>query len=78
MWNRLEAVRAQLVLHLLDERDVPADIERLLDAVLGDEALAGRMLDDIARLVLATRDSRAVELWRRLCRGRRRVLRLPK
>ncbi|KAJ2708980.1 hypothetical protein H4R19_004479 [Coemansia spiralis] len=76
VWSRLETVRAQLVLHLLDGRGPAAGIERLLDAVLGDEALAGGMADDIARLVLATRDARVVELWRRVCRGRRCALRV--
>ncbi|KAJ1728062.1 hypothetical protein LPJ61_004243, partial [Coemansia biformis] len=76
-----------LVLHLLGGWDsagraVPcndkAGIEQLLSAVLGDAVLAETMLDDVARLVLETRDCRVVDMWRRLWRGRSGATRLAK
>ncbi|KAJ2799307.1 hypothetical protein H4R20_004491 [Coemansia guatemalensis] len=61
LWQRLEAVRAQL----------SAGVCRIFGAVLADEVLALQLLRDIARLVLATRDHRLVEMWKRVFRDSR-------
>ncbi|KAJ2611954.1 hypothetical protein H4S08_002925 [Coemansia sp. RSA 1365] len=58
LWERLEAVRAQL----------SAGMRRIFGAVLADELLARQMLRDIACLVLVTRDHRLVEMWKRISR----------
>ncbi|PIA17872.1 hypothetical protein COEREDRAFT_85756 [Coemansia reversa NRRL 1564] len=68
LWERLEAVRAQLILHLLSGGQKSAGVRRIFGAVLADEVLARQMLRDIACLVLATRDHRLVEMWKRIFR----------
>ncbi|KAJ2082515.1 hypothetical protein H4R24_001541 [Coemansia sp. RSA 988] len=64
LWKRLETVRAQL-------GQESAGTCRIFGAVLADEMLALQLLRDIARLVLATRDHRLVEMWKRIFRSSR-------
>ncbi|KAJ2378412.1 hypothetical protein H4S02_007374, partial [Coemansia sp. RSA 2611] len=69
LWRRLNVVRAQLTVHLLRGESGSAaldaagraGIRRLVGAVLGSPEAAGQMLDDVARLALATRDPRVVD-----------------
>ncbi|KAJ2489786.1 hypothetical protein IWW37_003701 [Coemansia sp. RSA 2050] len=64
VWQRVEKARALLVVHLLRET---AGTVRIVRAVLADDALCRQMELEIAQLILATRDVRLAELWRRLC-----------
>ncbi|KAJ2291266.1 hypothetical protein IWW55_005981, partial [Coemansia sp. RSA 2706] len=67
LWRRLNVVRAQLSGSAALDAAGRAGIRRLVGAVLGSPEAAGQMLDDVARLALATRDPRVVDMWRRIC-----------
>ncbi|KAJ2747895.1 hypothetical protein GGI20_000190 [Coemansia sp. BCRC 34301] len=69
MWQRVDRVRALLVVHLLRERETTAGATRIVRAVLADGVLSRQVELDMARLIQATRDWRIVELWKRLCRS---------
>ncbi|KAJ2253166.1 hypothetical protein GGI13_002856 [Coemansia sp. RSA 455] len=55
-----------------------AGTTRIVRAVLADDALGRQMELDIARLLLATRDGRLVDLWRQLCQNNADVIQTRK
>ncbi|KAJ2159856.1 hypothetical protein GGF46_002695 [Coemansia sp. RSA 552] len=64
LWSRVETVRAQM----------ESGMDRVAAGVLADQGLARLLLDDTARLLLATRSRRVVAMWRRLCRRHGRAV----
>ncbi|KAJ1942102.1 hypothetical protein GGF37_003262, partial [Kickxella alabastrina] len=83
LWGRMSRIRAQLVFYILSEpctkgllTDSTAcsvlagdsQLPKLLHRIFAADSLASQFVQDISKLVLATRDTRVVDMWKRVCR----------